>query len=161
MLRCHEKTSLNIPFEGFEVFRHIRMVDQKAREEIITAVNAPFEARKTQKIKSKYQRQLYSTLYDAFRSGKATGDQLNQVFKVLIKANYPAWEKDFKVFYEEFQLQQSIPNLVTSLSILFQKFKIEERQASKAKKLKSEDLILVWCRFLVNPSFKDWNILSA
>jgi superfamily II DNA or RNA helicase len=161
MLRCQEKTSLNIPFEGFEVFRHIRMVDQKAREEIIIAVNAAFEARKTQKIKSKYQRQLYDTLYDAFKSGKATRDEVNQVFKLLIKGNYPAWEKDFKEFYEKFQLEQSIPNLVTSLLTLFQKFKIEERQASKAKELKSVDLILVGCMFLVNPSFKDWNILAA
>lgn len=77
------------------------------------------------------------------------------------KANYAAWEKEFKELFESYQREQNIHTLLASLSKLFHQFRIETRMVSEVRKLGPEDLILVGCMFLVNPSFKEWNILAA
>lgn len=60
-----------MPLEGLEVFRHIHMIDEQARKEVLTAVNTPFESKRTQDTKPKYQKELYNIIYTAYKSGKA------------------------------------------------------------------------------------------
>ncbi len=160
-ISCTEETPLVMPMEGLEVFRHIHMIDGQARKEILTAINTPYESKRTQDIKPKYQKELHSVIYNAFKSGKVPLDEVSTVYKILTKGNYSAWEKEFKELYEKFQRDQNTPALLVSLSKLFYEFKIESRILTEVKKLGPEDLVLVGCMFLVNPSFKGWNILAA
>ena len=160
-ISCSEETPTVIPMEGLEVFRHIHMIDWEARKEILTAINAPYESKRTQDIKPKYQKELFNVIYNAFKSGKVTRDEVLSVYNTLTKGNYSAWEKEFKELHEKFQRDQNIQSLVISLSKLFHEFKIESRVLTEVKKLGPEDLVLVGCMFLVKPSFKDWNILGV
>ncbi len=160
-IRCTEETPLIMPLEGLEVFRHIHMIDEQARNEVLTAINTPFESKRTQDIKPKYQKELYNIIYSAYKGGKVPLDEVSSVYKVLTKGNYSAWEKEFKDLYEKFQRDQNIHSLLTSLSKLFHEFKIESRIVTEVRKLGPEDLVLVGCMFLVSRTFKEWNILAA
>lgn len=159
-ISCSEETSLVIPMEGLEVFRHIYMIDEQARKEILTAINTPFESRRTQDIKPKYQKELHSVIYNAFKGGKVSLGEVSSIYKILEKGNYSAWEKEFKELHEKFQRDQNIHSLLISLSKLFHEFKIESRITTEVKNLGPGDLVLVGCMFLVSPSFKDWNVIG-
>ena len=160
-ISCTEETPLMIPMEGLEVFRHIHTIDGRARKEILTAINAPFESKRTQDIKSKYQKELYSVIYNAFKTGKVVLDEVSSVYEIITKGNYSAWEKEFKELYEKFQRDQNIHSLLMSLTKLFHEFKIESRIVAEVKKLGPEDLVLVGADVLANPSFKEWNLLGS
>jgi hypothetical protein len=121
----------------------------------------PFESKRTQDIKPKYQKELYNVIYNAFKSGKVPLDEVSSVYKILTKGNYSAWEKEFRELHEKFQRDQNIHSLLMSLSKLFHEFKIESRITIEVKKLGPEALVLVGCMFLVNPTFNEWNILAA
>jgi len=140
-IRCTEETPLITPLEGLEVFRHIRMIDEQARNEVLTAINTPFESKRTQDIKPKYQKELYNIIYAAYKGGKVPLDEVSSVYKILTKGNYSAWEKEFKDLYEKFQRDQNIHSLLTSLSKVFHEFKIESRIVTEVRKLGPEDLV--------------------
>ncbi len=137
------------------------MIDEQARKEILAAINTPYESKRTQDIKPKYQKELHSVIYNAFKSGKVTSDEVSAVYSILANGNYSAWVKEFKELHEKFQRDQNISALLMSLTKLFHEFKIEARIMAEVKKLAPEDLVLVGCMFLVNPSFKEWNLLAA
>jgi len=160
-ISCNEETPLVMPLEGLEVFRYIHMTDMEARIEVLTAINAPFESKRTQDIKPKYQKELFNIIYDSFKTGKVTRDEVSPVYSILTKRNYSAWEREFKEIYEIFQRDQNIHSLLSSLSRLFHEFKIETRVVSEVRKLGPENLILVGCMFLVSPTFKEWNTISV
>jgi hypothetical protein len=105
------------------VFRHIRMIDKQARNEVLNAINAPFESKRTQEIKAKYQKELFNIIYNAYKTGKVTLDEISSVYSILTKGNYSAWEREFKEIYEIFQRDQNIHLLLSSLSKLFHEFK--------------------------------------
>jgi hypothetical protein len=80
-ISCSEETALIMPLEGLEVFRHIHMIDKQARNEVLTAINAPFKSKRTQDIKPKYQKELFNIIYDAYKTGKVTRDEVSSVSK--------------------------------------------------------------------------------
>ena len=84
----------------------------------------------------------------------------SSIYSILTRGNYAAWEREFKEFYEDFQRDQNIHLLLSTLSKLFNEFKIESRIVTEVRKLGPEDLVLVGCMFLVNPAFKELNILA-
>lgn len=157
---CKEEEPLNMPLEGFELFRQLKVIDEKARQEILIAVNAPYEARKAIKIKVKYQELLRQQLYELYNSGKVARDDISSLYKLVTSANFPAWDDEFKEIYEKYQQDQSPGNLATSLQKLFEQYKIKSRVSIQPRQAKPEDLELIGCLFLVNPSFKDWNLLA-
>lgn len=157
--KCEDGEPLSIPFEGFELFRQLKTIDTEARQQILVAVNAPFEARKTVAIKRKYQKELYTTLYEAFKTGKISSDEVKPAYSLLGR-NHVAWENEFKEMYEQYQVDQNIRGLIISLSKLFEEYKVKARETVAPKEVRPEDLVLVGCMFLVNPTFKDWNILA-
>jgi hypothetical protein len=59
----------------------------------------PIEAKKAQKIKPKYQRELYNILYNPFKDAKVSHQEVARVFGLLIKGNYSAWEGEFSEMY--------------------------------------------------------------
>jgi superfamily II DNA or RNA helicase len=158
--RCEEPETLVTPIEGFDLFRQLKVIDAEARQQILIAVNAPFEARKTVAIKRKYQKELYAILYESFKTGKVSSDEVKPVYSLIGRTNHVAWENEFKKMYEQYQIDQNIRGLIISLNKLFEEFKVKLRVAATPAQVRPEDLILVGCMFLVNPSFKDWNILT-
>ncbi|MCI0564264.1 MAG: hypothetical protein MN733_37800 [Nitrososphaera sp.] len=149
-----------IPIEGFDLFRKLKEIDTEARQQILVAINAPFEARKTVAIKRKYQKELYTVLYESFKTGKVSSDEVTPVYSILGRTNHVAWENEFRKMYEQYQIDQNIRGLIISLNKLFEEFKVKLRVATAPKQVKPEDLVLVGCMFLVNPSFRDWNLLA-
>jgi superfamily II DNA or RNA helicase len=158
-LRCDEDTQLNMPLNGFDVFRQIHLIDNKAREEILLTLNAPFELRRTRGIKLRYQNELLSTIFDAYKNGKIPSSDVLPIYNTLKRSNYYAWEKEFKEIYEIYQKDQNIQYLLISISVLLKRYKIEQRELIKMKKKNKEDLLLIGCMFLVN-SIEDWNLLT-
>lgn len=159
-IRCSEETQLNIPISGFEVFRHIHLIDKKAREEILVTLNAPYEIRRTKRIKPKYQNELLNIIFEAFQHGKASNSDVSPLYNVLNKSNYYAWEKEFKELYETYQKDQNIKSLLMSLSLLIKQYKIEQRELTKIDRKYPEDLFLVGCMFLVSSKEIGWNVLT-
>lgn len=154
---CKEDEPRVMPLEGEQLFTQLKMIDEKARQEILIAVNAPFEARKAAKIKGKNQEKLRLLLYEMFDSAKVTKDDIIPIYQLLARTNYPAWEEEFRQIHEKYLQDQSIGNMITSLNRLFEQFKIKGREMASARQVKPEDLVLVGCMFLVNPSFKEWS----
>lgn len=74
-ISCDEEETLKLPVTGYEAFRQFQVVDSKAREEILKAVNAPFDAKGAQRIRPKNQRELANTILTAYSEGKVSKDE--------------------------------------------------------------------------------------
>ena len=157
---CKEDEPLVMPLDGYALFTQLKLIDEKARQEILIAVNAPFEARKATKIKGKNQEKLCLLLYEMYDTAKVAKNDIIPIYQLLTKSNYPAWEEDFKRIHEKYLQDQSIGNMITSLNKLFEEYKIKTREIASSRQVKPQDLELVGCMFLVNPSFKDWSKIA-
>lgn len=157
--KCEETEQLAIPIEGDELFRQLKVIDTGARQNILVAVNAPFEARKTAAIKRKYQRELHSIIFESAKTGKVSMQEAGPVFAIL-KSNRVAWEDEFRIMCERYQQNQNIRELIMSLNTLFEEYKIKTRETSAPKQVKPEDLVMVGCIFLADPRFQDWSLLT-
>ncbi|MCH8916120.1 MAG: hypothetical protein IIA82_09820 [Thaumarchaeota archaeon] len=157
-IACDEKEPLSIPLSGPDVFQQIRMVDENARNEILTAINAPADARQAQRIGGKNQREIRELIKNAYSDGQVSSDEASNVYSVLSKSSLVAWEDDFAEFLDDFKRNQNIKSIITALGKLFNRYKIGTRGQEKIRVLNPEDLQLVACEFLTNPSMKDWKI---
>jgi len=154
-IESEEDEPLLLPIKGYEGFRQFNLIDTKARQEILTAVNAPLDARLAQKIKPKHQRELTQEILTAFNTGKVAKDKALPIYRILNQENLVAWEDDFAEYLDEYRRHQNIDALLTSLEQLFQKYMIEKREKRKPQALKPEDLEVVAYMFLSRPDFKD------
>lgn len=157
---CKDDEPLVMPLEPLVLFRHLKEIDRRAREEILIAVNAPLEAKKASKIKAKNQEKLSLLLMELFSSGKASKDDILEAYQLLTSTNYPAWDDEFRQIYEKYQEDQNVLNMITSLNKLFEQYKIKTRATAVRKKVLPEDLELVGCMYLANPSYKDWSLMT-
>ena len=154
-IESEEDEPLLLPIQGYEGFRQFNLIDSKARQEIITAVNAPLDARLAQKIKPKHQRELTQEILTAFNTGKVSKEKALPIYRILNQENLVAWEDDFAEYLDEYHRHQNIDALLTSLEQLFQKYMIEKREKRKPQAIKPEDLEVVAYMFLSRPDFKD------
>ncbi|MEO9294654.1 MAG: C-terminal helicase domain-containing protein [Nitrososphaera sp.] len=159
-IQCKEEEPLAMPLEGITLFQHLKEIDRRAREEILVAVNAPHEAKKAVKIKAKNQELLVLLLMDLFNSAKATRDEILPTYQLLMSGSYSAWDKEFGEIYEKYQQDQSIPNLIASLNRLFEQYKVKSRAATLRRKVQPDDLEMVGCMYLANPTYKDWSLMT-
>ena len=154
-VECNDREPLELPLKGYEGFRQFSIIDAKARQEILTAVNAPLDARLAQKIKPKNQRELAQEILVAFTSGKVNKEKALPVYELLNKENLVAWEDDFSEYLNEYRRTQNVDFLLTSIEQLFQKFRIDIREKRKPVTVKPEDLEVVAYLFLSKEDFKD------
>jgi len=154
-IESEEDEPLFLPIKGYEGFRQFNLIDTKARQGILTAVNAPLDARLAQKIKPKHQRELTQEILTAFNMGKVAKDKALPIYRILNQENLLAWEDDFAEYLDEYRRQQNIDALLKSLEQLFQKYMIEKREKRKPQALKPEDLEVVAYMFLSRPDLKD------
>jgi len=154
-IESKEDTPLILPIKGYEGFRQFNLIDAKARQNILTAVNAPLDARLAQRIKPKRQRELTQEILAAFTSGKVNKEKALPVYSILQKENLVAWESDFAEYLDEYRRSQSIDSLLSSLEQLFQKYRIDLREKRKPKTLLPEELEVVAYMFLSRPDFKE------
>jgi superfamily II DNA/RNA helicase len=150
-----ETEPLVLPVKGYEGFRQFNLIDSKARQEILTAVNAPLDARLAQKIKPKYQRELTQEILTAFNTGKVSKEKALPIYQILNQENLVAWEDDFAEYLEEYRRDQNIDTLLTTIEQLFQKYRIDLREKRKPKALAPQDLEVVAYMFLSREDFKD------
>jgi len=74
-MECDESDPLHIPLKGLEAFRLFKGIDAKAREELISIINSPLDAKNAQKTGSKHQRELRGMILSALSAGKISGMQ--------------------------------------------------------------------------------------
>ena len=154
-IESREDEPLSLPIKGYEGFRQFNLIDTKARQEILTAINAPLDAKIAQKIKPKHQRELANEILNAFSTGKVSKEQALHVYRILNQENLVAWEDEFSEFLDEYRRQQDIEALLTSLEQLFQKYRIDLREKRRPKALEPDDLEVVCYMFLSREDFKD------
>jgi len=154
-IESEEDEPITLPIKGYEGFRQFNLMDAKARQEILTAVNAPLDARLAQKIKPKYQRELTQEILNAFNTGKVSKEKALRVYRILNQENLVAWEDDFAEYLEDYRRYQNIDTLLTSIEQLFQKYRIDLREKRRPQALKPEDLEVVSYMFLSREDFKD------
>ena len=154
-IESEEDEPLTLPIQGYEGFRQFNLIDAKARQEILTAVNAPLDARHAQKIKPKHQRELTQEILTAFNTGKVAKEKALPIYRILNQENLVAWEDDFAEYLDDYRRHQNIDVLLTSLEQLFQKYMIEKREKRKPQALEPQDLEVVAYMFLSRPDFKD------
>jgi hypothetical protein len=154
-LESEEDTPLVLPLKGYEGFRQFSIIDTKARQDILTAVNAPLDAKSAQKIKPKYQREIAQEILNAYTTGKVNKEKTLPIYSIINQENLVAWEDEFAEYIEEYHRTQNIDSLLTSIEQLFQKYRMETREKRKPKVLKPEDLEVVAYMFLSREDFKD------
>jgi superfamily II DNA/RNA helicase len=150
-----EDEPTTIPIKGHEGFRQFNIIDQKARQHIITQINAPLDAKQAQKTKNKHQRELTQEILNAFTTGKVSQDKAETIYRILNHEPLSAWEDEFEQIQEEYHRNQNINALLTSLEQLFQKYRIHYREKGQAKALQPENLEIVAYTFLVREDFKN------
>ena len=156
---CEEGEPLKLPISGYEGFRQFRAIDGKARLEILKAVNAPFDAKTAQRIKSKDQRELARIIFEAFNEGKIPRERASPIYTVLVKENLSAWDDVFSEFIVEYKLTQNAEALLASLDQLLSRFKIDLRERTRPRELAPEDLDVVGYMFLSASDFAQSSIL--
>jgi len=154
-IQCEEDDPLVLPIKGYESFRYFSLIDAKARQEILTAVNAPLDAKLAQKIKPKYQRELTQEILQAFNAGKVSKEKALPIYKILNQENLVAWEDDFEEYLDEYRRHQNIDALITAIEQLFQKYRIDLREKRRPKALEPRDLEVVAYMFLIRPDFTE------
>ena len=154
-IESEEDEPLTLPIKGYEGFRQFNLIDAKARQEILTAVNAPLDAKHAQKIKPKHQRELANEILNAFNTGKVSKEQALYVYRILNQENLVAWEDEFAEFLDEYRRQQDIEALLTSLEQLFQRYRIDLREKGRPRAVRPEELEVVCYMFLSREDFED------
>lgn len=157
-IECTEKEPLKIPITGYEAFRQFKNIDAKAREEILKAVNAPFDVKGAKRIKPKNQRELANIILAAFNEGKVSKEEALPIYRILNQENLVAWEDEFMEYLDDYRRYQNINALLASLAQLFEKYRIGLRDKPKPKALAPDDLEVVCYMFLSKPDVKELNI---
>jgi signal recognition particle subunit SEC65 len=154
-VECDNNEKLKLPVSGYEAFRHFKAIDSKARNEILKAVNAPFDAKGAQRIKPKNQREIASLILMIFNEGKVSKEEALPIYRVLNQENLVAWEDEFAGFLDDYRRDQNAKALLTALEQLFQKYRIGLRERARPKALSSEDLEVVCYMFLSRADIKE------
>lgn len=154
-IECEEDEPLLIPLDSHDAYRQFKEIDSKAREQILIELNKPFDAKSAQRLKPKNQRELVNLIQQAFNDGKISKDESLPLFRLLNQHNLVAWEDDFGEILADYNRQQNIKAVLTSLEQLFQRFKIETRERRRPKAVEPSDLEVVCYTFLSNDTFKE------
>jgi ERCC4-related helicase len=151
---CNEEEPMWIPFKSAEAFHLFALLDSQAREEIVTAVNLPYDTKTAQKIKPRNQRALAQLLLESFSRGKVSKEQVLPIYDAVNGENLVAWENDFAELLEEYQQQQDIISLLTSVGLLLRKYKIGARERHRLRTLAPSNLEIIGFMFLGNEKLK-------
>jgi superfamily II DNA/RNA helicase len=149
-MECNEGERLHIPMKGLEAFRLFKEIDAKAREELISIINSPLDAKNAQKTGSKHQRELRGMILAALTAGRISREDASDIYAILNRQNLVAWEDEFLEFHQAYRVRQDASVLLSSLRALFQTYKINSSRHEKRRciKLNPRDLVVVGYEFL-------------
>lgn len=149
-MECDDGEPLHIPMKGLEAFRLFKEIDAKAREELISIINSPMDAKNAQKMGSKHQRELRGVILAALSAGKISTKDASDIYAILNRQNLVAWEDEFFEFHQVYRIHQDASILLSSLRTLFRRYKIDSSRHEKRRciKLNPQDLIVVGYEFL-------------
>lgn len=151
-MQCGEGESLHIPFKGMEAFRMFKNIDWKARDELVSIVNSPIDAKSAQRMGSKHQREIRGLILAALSEGKISRDESSDIYAIMNRQNLVAWEDEFLQFHQDYRIHENAAALLSSIRSLFRRYKIDKSRHEKkrAPKLNPRDLIVIGYEFL-NP----------
>ena len=147
-IRCKEDEQLKIPLAGYDAFKQFRVVDGKARSEIIKEINSAADYKEGLKIKPKNQGILFETLFQLYSQGRLSKDKVLPVYEILLRQNLVAFEQDFAEILNEYKKYKNPEALLGSVGGLIDRFKIQNRETVGRRKLQESDLIVVGYTFL-------------
>lgn len=149
-IECNDAEPLHIPMKGFEAFRQFKEVDGKARDELISIINSPIDAKNAQKTGSKHQRELKETILSSLLAGKISQNDASDVYAIMNRQNLVAWEDEFLEYHQDYRIHQDAGVLLSSLKALFQRYRIDKsrHETKRCKKLNPRDLIVIGYEFL-------------
>jgi superfamily II DNA/RNA helicase len=149
-MECNEDEMLHIPMKGFEAFRLFKEIDSKARDELISIINSPLDAKNAQKTGSKHQRELRGMILTALAAGKISQKDASDTYAILNRQNLVAWEDEFLEIHQDYRIHQDAGVLLSSLRSLFLRYKINSSRHEKKRyaKLNPKDLIVIGYEFL-------------
>jgi hypothetical protein len=150
-MECDESEPLHIPIKGLEAFRLFKEIDALAREELISIINSPLDARNAQKMGSKHQRELRGVILAALTVGKISSKDASDIYAILNRQNLVAWEDEFFEIHQDYRIHQDAGLLLSSIRSLFIRYKIDSSRHEKRRstKLNPRDLIVVGYEFLI------------
>ena len=124
--------------------------DIKARDELISIINSPIDAKNAQKTGSKHQRELKGMILAALSAGNISQKDASDIYAILNRQNLVAWEDEFLEIHQEYRIHPDAGVLLSSLRTLFQRYKIEKSRHEKRRyaKLNPKDLIVIGYEFL-------------
>lgn len=149
-MECNEAEPLHIPMKGFEAFRLFKEIDGKARDELISIINSPLDAKNAQRTGSKHQRELKGMILAALGAGNISQKDASDIYAIMNRQNLVAWEDEFLEFHQDYRIHQDAGVLLASLKTLFQRYKIEKsrHETRRCKKLNPRDLVVIGYEFL-------------
>ena len=155
-MECDENDPLHIPLKGLEAFRLFKGIDAKAREELISIINSPLDAKNAQKTGSKHQRELRGMILAALSAGRISREDASEIYAILNRQNLVAWEDEFFEFYQDYRIHQDAKVLLASIRALFMRYKIDSSRHEKRRciKLNPQDLTVVGYEFLTPTDLK-------
>lgn len=149
-MECNEGEQLHIPMKGFEAFRLFKEIDGKARDELISIINSPLDAKNAQRTGYKHQRELKGMILAALSAGNISQKDASDIYAIMNRQNLVAWEDEFLEFHQDFKIHQDAGVLLSSIRSLFQRYKINSSGHEKKRyaKLNPKDLIVIGYEFL-------------
>ena len=149
-MECNEDEPLHIPMKGFEAFRLFKEIDGKARDELISIINSPLDAKNAQKTGSKHQRELRGMILAALSCRQDLQKDASDIYAILNRQNLVAWEDEFLEFHQDYRIHQDAGVLLSSIRSLFLRYKINSSRHEKRRciKLNPQDLIVMGYEFI-------------
>lgn len=149
-MQCGQGEPLQTPLKGLEAFRLFKEIDRRARDELISIINSPLDAKSAQRIGSKHQREIRGLILAALSQGSISRNEASDIYAIMNRQNLVAWEDEFMEFHQDYRIHQNAGALLSSLRSLFRRYKIDSSRHEKkrVKKLDPRDLTVIGYEFL-------------
>ena len=149
-MQCSQDEPLHISLMGLEAFRRFKEIDGRARDELISIINSPLDAKNAQRTGSKNQREIKGLILTALGQGKISRNEASDIYAIMNRQNLVAWEDEFLELHQDYRIHQNAGALLSSLRSLFRRYKIDSSRHEKkrCKKLNPRDLTVIGYEFL-------------
>jgi len=150
-MQCSQGEPWQTPLKGLEAFRLFKEIDRRARDELISIINSPLDAKSAQRTGSKHQREIRGLILAALGQGKISRNEASDIYAIMNRQNLVAWEDEFLEFHQDYRIHQNAGALLSSLRSLFRRYKIDSSRHEKkrSRKLDPRDLMVIGYEFLL------------
>ena len=106
-MQCSQDEPLQISLKGLEAFRRFKEIDGRARDELISIINSPLDAKNAQRTGSKHQREIKGLILTALGQGKISRNEASDIYAIMNRQNLVAWEDEFLELHQDYRIHQN------------------------------------------------------